>query len=59
MSKKTCTKCNTEKPLEDFYKRKKDLYKNECKECSKERARLWVANNRLRHNRYQNEYYHK
>lgn len=34
---KTCTQCNTEKPLDDFYKKSdmKDGHQSHCKECNK------------------------
>jgi hypothetical protein len=36
-NKKTCFKCNTEKPLSDYYKHKKmgDGHLGKCKECTK------------------------
>lgn len=55
---KTCTKCNEEKPLEDFYLRGHNKWKSECKECSKARVNKWVQENRDHHNKYQNNYYH-
>lgn len=38
---KTCKKCNTDKPLEDFYKmhKSRDGRMNECRECAKARSR--------------------
>lgn len=39
MSTKTCTQCNIEKSLSDFYKRKNRSsgYLSECKDCTKKR----------------------
>ena len=39
---KTCTKCNTEKPLSHFhkYKRSKDGVRTKCKDCRKEEYNL-------------------
>ena len=34
-SKKKCTKCNIEKPLEDFYTKGNDKYHSHCKSCEK------------------------
>lgn len=42
----TCTQCETEKPLEEFYKRKKHpdrLHMQVCKSCFSERARRKIA----------------
>lgn len=40
---KKCSKCKTEKPLEEFHKRKasKDGYRHDCKECSKVTLKTW------------------
>lgn len=48
---KHCKKCSTEKPLTEFYKNRQllDGHANDCKECVKERSRLWVAANKERH----------
>lgn len=35
-----CTKCGTEKPLTDFYK-KKEGFRRECKQCEIARSRAW------------------
>jgi len=37
---KTCTKCSTIKPLEEFYDMRAD-----CKECTKARSRKWNSDN--------------
>lgn len=43
LHKKRCYKCETIKPLDDFYKakltfNKRDGYRNQCKECSKKNS---------------------
>jgi len=44
---KTCRICNIEKPIDNFYKTKKntDGYFNSCKECDKEKSKQWALNN--------------
>ena len=39
---KTCSKCKTEKPLEDFYLCKRDGHVASCRECVKEYQRTRV-----------------
>lgn len=48
---KPCNKCQIEKPLTEFYKNTqlRDGHANDCKDCVKERSRLWVAANKERH----------
>lgn len=48
---KSCKKCQVVKPFEEFYVNKQltDGYTNACKECVRERSRLWVAANPERH----------
>src|SRR3990167_1503227 len=43
MTTKTCTKCNVEKNIEEFYKRSasKDGYATECKLCAHIRIKNW------------------
>ncbi len=48
---KTCTKCNQEKQLTEFNKRR-----SECKLCQKEVDRQWRINNRARHKELQKQY---
>ena len=40
---KTCSRCNVDKELSDFYKRKKsrDGYRGTCKECDKRYIKQW------------------
>lgn len=42
---KRCSKCNTFKSYDCFYKSKhrKDGYANECKACNRERQKLWYS----------------
>jgi ribosomal protein S20 len=44
---KICTKCNTEKPLDNFAKDKNGKYgvKSKCKECIKEYRSVYNADN--------------
>ena len=44
---KTCTKCQDEKPLEDFYKHKGGKYgvRAQCIPCRNEKASVWVKDN--------------
>jgi hypothetical protein len=35
MPDRTCTKCGSTKPQEDFYKKTPTLYRSECKDCHK------------------------
>lgn len=41
--KKVCIKCNVEKNIDQFGKRKvsKDGYRNDCKDCNREYKRIW------------------
>lgn len=58
---KTCIKCKQEKPLSEFHKGKNDPggIKSNCKECAREMARIWDANNRDRVRENKRAYYHK
>ena len=47
---KTCTKCNQEKPLDQFYKRSdRDSYHSWCKSCKHESGKSWHSRNKERH----------
>lgn len=48
---KTCTKCQTKKPFEGFYKRSHapDGHEAWCKVCRLEHNRAWVQKNKDRH----------
>lgn len=47
MIQKRCTKCKTEKPLDQFQKAKgyKDGYQTWCKRCKYENSRKWLKDN--------------
>lgn len=63
MSKKKCSSCQEEKPLDDYYNRKsaKDGKFSECKDCHKSRYRAWLQTEKGRaYSRRKNrERYHK
>ena len=44
---KTCTKCEIEKNLSEFYKRKdsKDGYRNDCKKCNNQQSHQYYIDN--------------
>lgn len=47
---KTCTKCKTEKSLDQFYKRAdRDSYHSWCKQCKHASGKSWVKRNKERH----------
>ncbi len=41
---KTCSKCGETKPIEEFY-RHKELYRQECKKCTRLRNNKWLEKN--------------
>lgn len=41
---KTCTKCNIEKPLSEFYK-ERDRFRPDCKKCNNEKSKKYHTNN--------------
>lgn len=45
---KRCSKCKEIKFIDEFYKdkTKKDGYKSQCKECNKEKRKIWCKSNR-------------
>jgi len=45
---KVCTKCQSEKSLDNFHKDKKakDGHVSECKDCVKQKSRLWYLRNK-------------
>lgn len=57
---KTCRICNIEKPIDNFYKTKKntDGYFNSCKECDKEKSKQWALNNpnKIKERKQSNKY---
>lgn len=52
---KTCTKCKTEKSLEEFPNepRNKDGKGSHCKQCQSEKSKLWQKNNIEKRKQYQ------
>ena len=46
MTEKTCKKCNSEKPISDYYQTKDGYHFGKCKECHKEQVRNWQFKNR-------------
>lgn len=51
---KTCTRCNTEKPLDDFHRNQRGRHGRaaDCKPCARRRYRTWYkANYDPEHNR--------
>ncbi len=44
---KICSKCNKNKELDNFYKRK-NSYRSDCKACKKELDKKWTTSNRER-----------
>ena len=51
---KKCTKCNIEKPLNEFYfDKKRNIYSTRCRECH----RLYQISNKAKNNVLQKEYY--
>lgn len=58
---KTCRKCNTEKPLSEFYKSERQKYgvRSICITCHKQYSKDYVANHKEAHRKRMNEYYHK
>ncbi len=46
---KICTKCKEEKPLSNFYfKKSRNVYESNCKECCVKRAKVWAESNSKR-----------
>ena len=61
MSEKTCTKCDTSRPLTEFHqdKSRPDGLRTWCKQCAKAHQKEHAKANRARLTRQSNEYYHK
>jgi 5-methylcytosine-specific restriction endonuclease McrA len=56
---KLCSVCDIEKGLNEFYFRKdKNSYRSECKECNKKKVKLWNQNN-LEKSKKRSERYRK
>ena len=43
---KICTVCNTEKAVDNFYKKGKGCYRSECKSCTSDKARNYYKRNK-------------
>ena len=55
---KTCSHCQQEKPLDQFYKRSdRDSYHSWCKSCKHESGKRWVAKNKDRHGELTRSWY--
>lgn len=61
MKNKICSKCKTQKPLDDFgyNKATKDGYSSWCRKCCADSQRRWIANNREKFNKKCLGYYTK
>lgn len=61
MKTKVCSKCETEKPLNQFnkFKRSKDGLTVDCRKCANARAREWYRNNKKSHQAKHKKYYKK
>lgn len=51
MKTKVCSACGTEKPLDEFYRRKssRDGRRADCKDCVRQRSLAWKKENKERH----------
>lgn len=58
---KKCPRCKELKPLSEFIKSKqtKDKLTCYCKDCEKERVKLWVENNKEKNKETRKVYYEK
>ena len=58
---KICSRCNTEKETDQFYKRKdsKDGFRADCKECCNERNRKYDELNKESISEYKKDFYIK
>lgn len=58
---RTCTKCHNEKPLDEFFKRRRSPsgHEAECKDCRKQRNAKWFSQNRERHNQMMQDWYQR
>jgi hypothetical protein len=55
---KTCSKCKTEKSLDQFYKRAdRDAYHSWCKQCKHESGKSWHERNKQRHSEINRKWY--
>lgn len=55
---KTCTKCKSEKPLSEFYKRSdRDTYHSWCKQCKHQSSKSWNERNKEKHSELNRKWY--
>ena len=55
METKICGKCKHKKPISEFYKHKRDGFQSECKDCKRERARIY--NRKPERREYNRQFY--
>jgi hypothetical protein len=58
---KTCSHCNSEKPIDQFYKHanSKDGFRQECKDCTKSANSKWSMDNKKLRAKYSLDHYYR